>query len=124
MKQIVTLILLLLCMSCTSNIVSKYEAFPFPETIEVNGFVYKNYYDYKYILVKYPEDININSIYEDDAVIKEMFKEIKSRYPQCCIEFSSISNLRRFYIFDVWKIKYDKSQHKEMRNRALKRIKE
>ena len=111
-------------MSCTSNIVSKYEAFPFPETIEVNGFVYKNYFDYKYILVEYPENINIDSIYLDDTVIKEMFKEIKNRYPQCRIEFSSISNLRGFYIFDVWKVKYDKSQRKEMRNRALKRIKE
>lgn len=111
-------------MSCTSNIVSKYEAFPFPETIEVNGFVYRNCFDYKYVLMEYPEDINIDSIYSDDTVIREMFKEIKNRYPQCRIEFSSISNLHRFYIFDIWKTKYDKAQRKEMRKRALQRIKE
>lgn len=104
-------------MAC-NNIPVEYEEFPYPETLEVNGFVYKNW-GYSYSLYEHPYDINVESIRKDKQVVDALLKNVKAQFPNCQIEFSSISTLTRFYVYDVYKERTTKEERPTMKRKAL-----
>ncbi len=117
MKQITILLSLFILMACNNTPV-EYEEFPYPETLEVNGFIYRNW-GYSYVLREYPQDINVESIRKDKQVVDALLKNVKAQYPNCQLEFSSISTLTRFYVFDVYKERTTKNERPMMKRKAL-----